>query len=361
MVRTVVVTGAAGSLGRRVTTLLAGRADVGRVIAIDRTALRLGPGDPGPSVEGHQLDMLEAPTGAVEELIGGADGVIHLAWQAADAPVDGAGPHAASSEANRQVLLRVLAGAGRGASTLVHLSSATVYGAWPDNRIPLTEDSPLRPNPEFGYAVAKAEAERRLAEWADDHPNVAVSVLRPAVTLGSPERPLYQALAGTRSPGTTDEARPVQYLHADDLATAVVLAWEQRLAGVYNVAPDNGIGEDTARALAGGLARLRLPGPLARAVTAWSWDLGRRGVPRQARAYAEFPWVVAADKLRAAGWSPTYSSEEALVATDARPHWDDLPPGRRQNVTLLVIVASAIAGVGAIAGLVLAVRARRRR
>ena len=130
----------------------------------------------------------------------------------------------------------------------MHLSSATVYGAWPDNQIPLTEDSPLRPNPEFAYAVGKAEAERALAEWAEDHPDTRVAVLRPAVTVGSPE-PLYEALGATRAPGAGDGRRPVQYLHVDDLADAVILAWERRLSGVYNVAPDTG------------RARGRRPGP----------------------------------------------------------------------------------------------------
>ena len=93
-----------------------------------------------------------------------------------------------------------------------------MYGAWPDNKIPLTEDARFRPNPEFSFAVAKAEAERVVAEWAEDHPDAHVAILRPAVTVGSPERPLYQALGVTRSPGSGDGGRPVQYLHVDDLA-----------------------------------------------------------------------------------------------------------------------------------------------
>jgi hypothetical protein len=50
-----------------------------------------------------------------------------------------------------------------------------------------------------------------------------------------------------------------------------------------------------------------------------------------------------------------------LVATDARPHWDDLPPGKRQNYNLiiaLIAVAGVLAGAGAV---VAAVRSRRRR
>jgi nucleoside-diphosphate-sugar epimerase len=240
----------------------------------------------------------------------------------------------------------------------VHLSSATVYGAWPDNKVPLTEDSPLRPNPEFAFAVGKAEAERMVAEWADEHPDVSVAILRPAVTVGTPEHPLYEALAGTRTPALSDGARPVQYLHVDDLADAVVLAWEKPLSGVFNVAPDAGIPEDEARALAGGVAKLTLPSRVAKAVSDWGWQLWRRGVPAEARAYATHPWAVASDRLKAAGWTPHYSSEEAIVATDARVHWDDLPPGRRQNYNLLIALI-AVAGVGA--GIGAAVAAIRRR
>ena len=145
----------------------------------------------------------------------------------------------------------------------------------------------------------------------------------------------------------------MQYLHVDDLADAVVLAWERRLSGVYNVAPDTGVREDEARALAGGVAKVTLPARLAHAVAAWTWQLWRRGVPVEARAYATHPWVVAPDRLKAAGWTPHYSSEEAIVATDMRVHWDDLPPGRRQNYNLLLAIAGAVALVGG--------RGRRRR
>jgi nucleoside-diphosphate-sugar epimerase len=235
-----------------------------------------------------------------------------------------------------------------------------VYGAWADNQIPLTEDTPIRPNPEFAFAVGKADAERAIAEWAEDHPEVQVAVLRPAVTVGSPQRPLYQALGATKAPRAGDGARPVQYLHVDDLAEAVVLAWEQRLSGVYNVAPDTGVREDEARALAGGVARLTLPARLSHAVAAWTWQLWRRGVPVEARAYATHPWVIAPDRLKAAGWTPHYSSEEALVATDMRVHWDDLPPGRRQNYNLLLAIGGAVALAGLAAGGVAAWRKRRR-
>ena len=358
----VVVTGIGGSLGQRVARLLVRRNDVDRVIGVDVV----------PPVWSHTkldfrlADLADPPSARfngsgddLADLFKAADGVIHLAWTA---PGEGVADGADPSGANRRATTRVLgATAEAGVDKVVFVSSATVYGAWPDNKIPLTEDTPLRPNPEFAFAVGKAEAERMLAEWSGSHPDVCVAILRPSATVGSPERPLYQALGVTRSPRSGDGGRPVQYLHVDDLASAVVLAWERGLDGVYNVAPDAGVREDEARALAGGVAKVPLPSRVAHAFTNWTWKMWRSGVPREARAYATHPWVVAPDKLKAEGWQPQYTSEEALVATDVRPHWDDLPPGKRQNYNLAITLIAAVAVLAGAGAAVAAIRRRRNR
>nr|MDQ3758144.1 NAD-dependent epimerase/dehydratase family protein [Actinomycetota bacterium] len=84
-------------------------------------------------------------------------------------------------EATRQVLD---AAGAVGVQHVVHLSSATVYGAWPENPVPLSEDAPVRPNPGFDVAAAHAEAERLVAEWKDAHPGTTAALLRPAVVVG---------------------------------------------------------------------------------------------------------------------------------------------------------------------------------
>lgn len=359
---TVVVTGAAGSVGSRVVTRLLGRGDVDRVVGIDLVPV----GDTHPRLDARVID-LSTGTGArdveLERAMEGADAVIHLAWNVPDAKGTAEGDALVAAAANQRALVRVLDAADKaGVGDVVHVSSATVYGAWADNKIPLTEDERLRPNPEFTFAVSKAEAERVLADWADGHPSVAVAILRPAVTVGPDGRPLYQALGITRAPRLGDEGRPVQYLHVDDLASAVVLAWERRLSGVYNVAPDAGIPEDAARALAGGVAKLSVPDRLGARLASIGWRLWRQGVPAEAQAYATHAWVIAPDRLKGAGWVPEYTSEEALVATDERVHWDDLPPGRRQNLNLLLIAGGVgLLGAGAAAIITAIVRRRRRR
>ena len=49
------------------------------------------------------------------------------------------------------------------------------------------------------------------------------------------------------------------------------------------------------------------------------------------------------------------------MATDDRLHWDDLPPGRQQNLNLVLVILGATAATAGVAGLVAALIRRRRR
>jgi nucleoside-diphosphate-sugar epimerase len=359
-VRTVVVTGASGFLGQQVLAKLGRHPEVGRVVGVDLV--------PGVAVDAEVehvvLDLASDSPAGFDRLalaLEGADSLIHLAWSHATVGrLDGSS--SVQGSPNLRSTRRVLALAGQvGMDTVVHLSSATVYGAWPDNPVPLPEEAAIRPNPGFVFAAEKAEAERLVSEWSAEHPDRSVAVLRPAVTVGSAGPALYRALAGTRAPRSDDGGRPMQFLHVDDLAAAVVFAWEHRLSGVYNVAPDGWLSEDAARALAGGVAQITMPGRLTRALAAWSWRVWRTGTPREALPYSVHPWVIANDRLRAAGWVSARSNEEALVSTDDRSHWSDLPPSRRQEVALLAAASGIVAAGAGIVGGAAAVQARFRR
>jgi hypothetical protein len=124
----------------------------------------------------------------------------------------------------------------------------------------------------------------------------------------------------------------------------VVHVFELGLQGAYNVAPDNGVREDVARALQGGRAVLPSAARDALgAVSAWRWRRQGRGWPKGAKPYGEHSWAIASDKLQLTGWRPEYSSEQALVVTDGRRHWDDLPAARRVSVTLGAAAATLLA------------------
>ena len=219
--RTVVVTGAAGAVGRRVLSRLEEDPGVAHVVAIDVAELRPGLA----KTEQRRLDLAlaDAPS-----LLKSADTLVHLAFSSRTEINE---PEAA--RVNVETTSRLLdAASSAGVEQVVVVSSATVYGAWANNPVPLTEDAPLRPNPEFAYAVHKAQVERLVADWADAHSDAAVSILRPALALAENGAGwITRCLTGSAGIHAGDNDPPMQFLHLDDLASAVEHVRRGRLSG----------------------------------------------------------------------------------------------------------------------------------
>lgn len=329
-----VVTGAASPLGRKVVTALAARDDVDSVVAVD-----LQP-TVADGVELHQLDLA---TGDLTPAFADADAVLHLASVFGPA-LDG--PEVVDA-VDVTMARRVLSAADKASvDVVVLLSSATVYGPWANNAVPLTEESPLRPHPDLAYAVQRAEIERLGADWAADHPGARVVRLRPATVVHEGSGGwLARALHAAAGLPTGDDT-PAQYLHIDDLASAVVAAWAEGLEGPVNVAPDGWLTPTERRAL-DPVPKLRLPERAAVAVANWRWRLRLAPTPPGILAYARHPWVVANDRLAAAGWVAGHSNEEAYVAGHAARAIERVSPQRRQELALGAlgaVTAGAVAG-----------------
>ncbi len=255
-----------------------------------------------------------------------------------------------------------LSGALRDSADVRHVvlvSSAMVYGAWENNPVPLTEDALLRPDVEFAFARQLGAAEQLVDEWRCEVPGRTATVLRPAIGMAADDTSrLAAALAagmGQRF-GTTDP--PAQFLHLDDLAAAVLLAAEQQLDGVFNVAPDGWIAGERVRALAGAVPRLKLPDRVSEVVNNLRWRFQRGPIPPGLRSYTRSPWLIANDRLKAVGWQPNVTNEQAFVEGTEGKWWTMVSPKRRQEITL---VGSAIATLAALAFVVRAVRRARRR
>jgi nucleoside-diphosphate-sugar epimerase len=246
-----------------------------------------------------------------------------------------------------------------GATHLVLVSSAMVYGAYANNPVPLTEDAILRPDVEFVYARQLATVEVMADRWRRAVPGRTVTVLRPVVAMAGDGTPsLAAALAAGFGQRLGEDDPPAQFLHLDDLASAVALAVDRRLDGVYNVAPDGWVAGERVRALTGAPPRIRLPDRLASIVAAIGWRFQRGPIPPGLRSYTREPWLVANDRLKAEGWRPTVTNEQAYVeGTEAR-WWTMITPKRRQELTL---GAMGVLAVALTAGLVSSVRWWRRR
>lgn len=343
---TIVVTGASGRIGRRLVPALAAADSVERVVGLDVRA---------QSAKGVETLACDLVRDEVKPLLEGADVVVHLA-SVYRPDRDGLD----SSQVDLAATYRLLEAAGAvGVTKLVLVSSAMVYGAWPDNPVPLTEAAPLRPNAEFSFAVHKTEVERLAARWRADHPGTTIVVLRPTVAIASDDASwVARALRASAAISVGDEDPPVQFLHLDDLTSAVELAARRDLSGAYNVAPDSWVGSDEVRELDGRTPRVRLSENAAGRVTDFRWRHRLAPTPPGILPYTRYPWVVANDRLRGEGWVPEHTNEEAYVDAYRPRPWAMMNSRRRQQLALggaAAVVAGAATGATAL------VRALRRR
>jgi len=247
----------------------------------------------------------------------------------------------------------------RGVEHVVVVSSAMVYGAWANNPVPLTEDAALRPDLDFVFARQLAAVEQMIDDWRTSAPGRTATVLRPVISMAADgTSSLARALAAGMGQRSGEEDPGAQFLHLDDLASAVLLATERRLDGVFNVAPDGWVAGERVRALAGSAPKIKLPDRLAEVVARIRWRFQRGPIPPGLRSYTKSPWLVANDRLKAAGWQPGNSNEQAYVEGTEGKWWTMITPKRKQELALGAMVTVT---AGLITGIVVAVRRARRR
>ncbi len=263
---------------------------------------------------------------AAREAIEGADLVFHLAarvW-----PGGGARAREEMRSINLDGTLNVLAARPR---SVVFASSAAVYGAWPDNPLPLEESWEPRPNSECPYALDKLMAEQAVAQGAQRW-----SLLRLCAVLGPHvDQRVARSLSGYRLavPEVSGCPQALQWLDEGDAVEALLRAGTDLLgqAGasgqVLNVATMDWLSAPQMASLASSRV-LRAP----RSVVLAMAELGRRArlSPFGADRAALICGPLALSPARAAqlvAWKPAKSSEEVFATALARG-WEGAPLNR---------------------------------
>ncbi len=331
----IIVTGAGGVLGAHVADRLASHPKVAELVGVDRR-----------SAHGvRQFDLLNEDFAKLGE---SADVLIHLAATPVGSSNDG-------EEALRDKALaeKVFAGATQlGVRHVVLGSSAMVYGAWPDNPLPITETAVVRPNPEFRFASTRLEIEDIGEQWRANTGGT-LTVLRAATTMArGRQNQLALRLRNSAALRNSDGDAPAQFLHAEDYAAAVEVILNGGHDGIYNVAADGWLRPSEVVALRGVPdTPVRVPGVVISAVSNVRRQLG--GVTHPGlTAYLQHPWVVANDKLKSLGWQPEFSNAEAYVAGHDPSRFDGVTAKRRQELALGAAGATVAAGAIAVGGVV---------
>lgn len=344
---TVAVIGAAEALGRAVLERLDDLPDVQRIIGIDLREPQM----PVAKLVHHPVDVLDQH---LERALEGAEAVVSLGQRDLE-------PDVPAMEARFLAATRnLLAACERvGAKVLVHVSSGSVYGAHPGNPVPLEETAALRANRDFHYAYQHQLVEELVGEWAQDHPDVRVVVLRPAVMLGpGVEDFVTRHLLSPVLPLVRGHRPPFQAVHIDDVAAAVGLAVGDELVGAYNVAADGWLSVDELCAILGRPAAA-VPEQVAFSGAAALYERGLVAVPPGALHYVMHPWVLSAAKLHQAGWAAAYSNRETLRRF-AADNAGRITLGRH-SARIGQLLAAVTGAVGALAGVGLLLWRGRRR
>lgn len=255
--------------------------------------------------------------------------------------------------------LRVAAEVLRHSATvprLVLCSSAMVYGADPDNPVPLDEDAPLRADGDLRLVADLLEIEGLAAAARPGRADAGLTVLRPAMLVGGGvDSVLTRHFAAPRLLHL-DGARPAwQFCHIDDLLSALEYAVLGRVSGTVTVGCDGWLDQETVEA-ATGMRRVSVSAVRAFGTAERLQRFGVLAAPVSELNYVAYPWVVPVTRLREAGWRPAYDNEGALQALLADLSGSGWRRGLRENS--LSAAGAAVAMVGT-AALLRQVRRRR--
>jgi nucleoside-diphosphate-sugar epimerase len=342
----IAITGAASGAGRALAEQLAAREDVRKVIAIDDTR-----GD----LAGVVWRVVDVADPGIVERLAGADCVVHLA---VDMSVDG-DAQARMKRNIRGTQTVVTAAAAVGAKRVVLCTSAMVYGASPENPVPLDEDAPLRALPDGALVGDLLEMERVAASSAQLYPGTSVTVVRPATLVGpGVDTVLTRHFESPRLLVVRDGRPAWQFCHVEDLVSALELAALGKVEGAVTVGSEGWLEQDDVERLSG-LRRLELPAQLAFGTAERLHRLGVTPAPASDLQYVTYPWVIPSTKLRAAGWRPAYDNVTAFMALLDQVAGRHAVVARRvgRRDATLGAAGATVAMVGAAA----VIRARRRR
>ncbi|HWU67570.1 MAG TPA: NAD-dependent epimerase/dehydratase family protein [Stenotrophobium sp.] len=295
--KTVLVTGAAGSLAKRVIARLHGKYNL--VVVDFRRKVETDAGIPSYKVEIFKRgfeDIFRAHK---------IDAVIHIGRVFAHE----------STRQNRynanvlgtRKLLELCRKYGVG-QVMIH-STYFVYGASAYNPALIDENAPLKASEVTQDLVDSVELESLASIYLWKHPDLHITILRPCNVLGPGVRnSMSLLLSRSLAPVLMGFSPLMQFLHVDDMADALVVAFEQNKPGIYNVAPDDWVAYQEAVAQCGcrKLPVLSIPPMVPRLVSnLLNWN---SFFPPYLVNYFKYPVIIEGKLFRETfGWTPRRS------------------------------------------------------
>lgn len=305
--KNIAITGITGYVGRILLPYLENDTAVQRIIGIDKHGMNAAHNS--EKLEFHQLDIQSSQ---INELLADVDILIHLAFMLMRLP--GTSQETAVKN-NIEIAQNIFeAAAHQGVKKIIFTSSVVAYGIHPDNPIPLTEQSSLRPNPGIYYSRAKVSIEKYLDSFEKQHPEIVVTRLRPCTVVGPHADPAQMtSFTSTTATLVKEYDPPYQLLHEDDLAQAIYLAVQKDIPGIFNVAGDDPIKLSQLALSKPGGKVISLPYGLSRFLAWLAWRMGSSVFAPEWLDLACYPLIVSNEKIKHHGWKPQFTTAEAYA------------------------------------------------
>jgi len=201
-----------------------------------------------------------------------------------------------------------------GVEQVLVLSTYHVYGADPHNPSLIDEDYPLKA---AGYAqelVDAVELENLANIYLYKHPELNITVLRPCNIAGAGiNNSISRMLAQPLAPCVGGFSPLMQFIHVEDMASAVVECLYKNIPGVYNVAPDDWIAYQDALQLAG-CRRLFLPAVPASLTGTLASMMGRFAPPSYLLTFFKYAVILDPGKFdKTFDFKPVYSFDDIFA------------------------------------------------
>ena len=146
-----------------------------------------------------------------------------------------------------------------GIKRVVVLSTFHVYGAVAYNPALIDEAAPLKSAGLSADLIDSVELENLANIYLWRYPELNITILRPCNIVGPGVRnTISTLLASERAPVLAGFSPMMQFIHIDDMADAIVLAYKKPTRGVYNVAPQDWVAYQHALKLCG-CKRIHVP------------------------------------------------------------------------------------------------------
>ncbi|MDX1696417.1 MAG: NAD-dependent epimerase/dehydratase family protein, partial [Ketobacteraceae bacterium] len=175
---------------------------------------------------------------------------------------------------------------------VIVLSTYFVYGASPYNPALLTEEYPLKASELTMDLVDSVELENLANIYLWKYPELNITILRPCNIAGPGVlNSMSLLLSNSFAPVLVGFSPMMQFIHVEDMADAIVLAFEKNVPGVYNVANDDWVSYQEA-VLQCGCKRIFIPSVPEGLPRRISKALGWKGWPAYLINYYKYPVII---------------------------------------------------------------------